>query len=117
MKANAGQYGYYRTQYEPASLWTSLAAAARRAALVAAACSMPRWWLPPAPCRAAARRCTAWPPRHRRRAPRTPRRRQSAGAGKGMALSGADLAGLIEDSYSLAEAGAAPITPFLDLLT
>ncbi|KAI3429433.1 hypothetical protein D9Q98_005527 [Chlorella vulgaris] len=39
------------------------------------------------------------------------------GAGGGMLLSGSDLAGLIDDSYSLAEAGAGPITPFLNLLT
>lgn len=42
---------------------------------------------------------------------------RAKGAGGGMLLSGSDLAGLIDDSYSLAEAGAGPITPFLNLLT
>lgn len=38
------------------------------------------------------------------------------GSGADMALPGADLAGLIDDAYSLAEAGEGPISRFLDLL-
>jgi hypothetical protein len=45
-----------------------------------------------------------------------PLRRPQAQGGDTL-LGGTDLAGLIEDSYSLAEAGQAPITPFLNLLT
>lgn len=43
-------------------------------------------------------------------------RMAAAGEGGGMLLSGADMAGLFEDAYSLAEAGDLPVTHFLDLL-
>lgn len=50
--------------------------------------------------------------------PSTPAHRAPAPAGSGadMALSGADVAGLIEDAFALAEAGEEPFVHFLDLL-
>ena len=123
VKLNAGQYGYYRVRYGANDgHWPALAAAARwgrwanGAGAVHAAASL----VPPAalhPLASCLRSPPASPPLAHPSPPPCPRSAPApTGSGVEMALGGADLAGLIDDAFSLAEAGEGPISRFLDLL-
>ncbi len=130
VKINAGQYGYYRVRYSLSNgTWAALAGATRWAGARGLdrkklcfgqqAPAFAPGWLPvllsclPLALPVRTRRLTC-PTLHN---PHLPARSHApAGSGADMALSGADVAGLIEDAFALAEAGEEPIVHFLDML-
>ncbi len=111
IKLNAGQLGFYRVQYSEDG-WRLLAEAARWASgSDHVRLSTKRW------CSGLGIVPSAPPSRPLKALLSDPHRRSNATAsGGGPLLAGTDLAGLLEDSFSLAEAGQGNITRFLNLL-